>query len=176
MQIFQYRITVFSTNLDPFPPSTPIYTTTVTTAPIVEEAKTIETVSSKKVTWNTSHTIFLPPLAITRLRERLISKHPIDLEFSRDLLPRFAHVVDTLSNKYKGKLSIDAGCLLFPRVIGLKARVGIDPFERPNTSDEVKGKKGKDEVNFWKTIGTGISLEFQLEKPLLNRKKLLPVF
>ena len=112
-------------------------------------------------------------------------------------MPRFSHVHDPNVNKFRGKAYIDANCLLFPRVIGLKGRFGLEVFETPlavgndirrvdPSTDKIAApvspspkKGGKDESvggsNLYKTLGTRIGIEMVLEKQLLNRKKLTPV-
>jgi hypothetical protein len=115
-------------------------------------------------------------------------------------MPKFAHVQDANVNKFRGKACIEATCLLYPRVIGVKGRFGLEVFETPlgiandlsvkhapggttplpgAAADKPAAKKATKEeagaINLYKTIGTSLGIELILEKPLLNRKRLKPV-
>ncbi|KAI9339399.1 hypothetical protein BDR26DRAFT_837865 [Obelidium mucronatum] len=148
--------------------------------------------SFKKVAWasasagaSSPYVVWIPPEAVVKLREKIVAKNAWELDFSREMQPRFAHVVDTNSAKYKGKAGIDWASLMWPRVIGLKGRflldladgLGADGISADHNA--AKGKKGaKDEtgdVNIYKALGTHIGLEVNLDKPLLDKKKLQPI-
>ncbi|KAI8821418.1 uncharacterized protein EV422DRAFT_528079 [Fimicolochytrium jonesii] len=159
----------------------------------------------KKVSWGAcgTYTIWVPPQAVVRLREKIVRKEAVEVEFTRTLHPRFAHLPDTSCAKYRGRATLDLSCLLFPRVIGVRGRWPVDVVlpdvqPTPGTADGFKGssvgldvpphggtttagpggKKRRDEAasaNFYKTLGTTLGLELLLEKPLLDKKKLQPI-
>ncbi|KAJ3008042.1 UNVERIFIED_CONTAM: Cilia- and flagella-associated protein 70, partial [Siphonaria sp. JEL0065] len=146
--------------------------------------------SFKKVAWSsgtatgTPYMIWIPPEAVLKLREKIVAKNALEVDFSRDLQSKFAHVVDTNAAKYKGKAGLDWASLMWPRVIGLKGRFLLDLADGCGAEAGAehaagKGKKGaKDEngdVNIYKALGTHIGLEINLEKPLLDKKKLQPI-
>ncbi|KAJ3101698.1 Cilia- and flagella-associated protein 70 [Phlyctochytrium planicorne] len=140
----------------------------------------------KKVAWNNAYTVWFPPESVVRLREKIMSKQLIEIEFAREFQPRFSHLVDSNSGKYRGKACIDAACLLYPRVIGLKGRFTLDVFDPPGSPGDgtigntdqtaganAKGKPGRGAKE--ETLGTNVGLEIMLEKPLLDKKKLQPI-
>ncbi|TPX60566.1 hypothetical protein PhCBS80983_g01686 [Powellomyces hirtus] len=150
----------------------------------------------KKVVWSPApFLVWMPPTAVVRLREKIVRKEVVEVEFTRSLLPRFAHLPDTNSAKYRGKTTLDLSCLLFPRVMGIRGRWPIDVSEasggssQPTTAEGPKdpsaggdqvhtGRKKKDEVanaNLYRALGTTVGLDLRLEKPLLDKKKLQPI-
>ncbi|KND04050.1 uncharacterized protein SPPG_01495 [Spizellomyces punctatus DAOM BR117] len=158
----------------------------------------------KKVSWATTHVVWMPPEAVIRLREKIQSKHMTEVEFVRELQPKFAHVVDSNVNKYRGRAIMDMSSLLFPRVMGLKGRWPLEVFEppasplsegmglgqargalasstttldsqAPGPTPSKKGRGAKDDANLYKSLGTSIGLQLLLEKPLLDKKKLQPI-
>ncbi|KAJ3355461.1 Cilia- and flagella-associated protein 70 [Entophlyctis luteolus] len=160
--------------------------------------------SFKKVAWPATlvspYLVWIPPEAVAKLRERIVAKVPLDVEFSRELLPRFAHVTDTNALKYRGKAALDVAALMYPRVSGVRGRFLLDLYpdaagNTANDSEHVsgKGRKGRDEsahagtsyklkyrqgtenATVYKTIGSHIGIEIGLEKPLLDKKKLQPI-
>ncbi|KAJ3155384.1 Cilia- and flagella-associated protein 70 [Geranomyces michiganensis] len=106
----------------------------------------------KKVMWSPSPTpylVWMPPTAVVRLREKIVRKEHVDVEFARTLLPRFAHLADTNAAKYRGRTTLDLSCLLFPRVMGVRGRWPIESSEtgasgsgagqsHPTTADPAK--------------------------------------
>ncbi|KAJ3295071.1 Cilia- and flagella-associated protein 70 [Rhizoclosmatium sp. JEL0117] len=146
--------------------------------------------SFKKVAWTstTPYVVWVPPEAVVKLRERIVAKIPFEMDFERVMQPRFAHIVDANAAKYKGKAGIDVASLMWPRVIGLKGRFLLDLADGVGASGDAvdhgaKGKKGtaKEEVthsadvNIYKAIGSHLGIEINLEKPLLDKKKLQPI-
>ncbi|KAJ3217632.1 Cilia- and flagella-associated protein 70 [Clydaea vesicula] len=148
----------------------------------------------KKVSWNFSYIIWVPPDAVIKLKEKLIQKLPLEVEFVRELQPKFSQAIDVNVNKYRGRTLIDFYSLLYPRCIGVKGRFPLEVYDvRPQSSEnntsvptqaapvsvETTSKKLtkvlKDEGNLYKTLGTTIGLEIILDKFLLTKKKLLPV-
>ncbi|KAJ1551557.1 Cilia- and flagella-associated protein 70, partial [Nowakowskiella sp. JEL0078] len=115
----------------------------------------------KKCIWGFNHVTWMPPEAVSRLREQISSKKPLEIEFTRELQAKFAHVQDPNAAKFKGKIVIDCSSLLFPRVIGIKGRFLVDTFD--------------DTTDTYKSIGSSIGLQITLEKPLLDKKKLQPI-
>ena len=89
----------------------------------------------KAVVWGVSHVAWLPPDAVVKMREKVIQKSPLEFEvkrilffglqffhqFVREPQARFAHVLDPNVHKYRGKVIVDASCLMFPKVIGLRS-------------------------------------------------------
>ncbi|KAI8618763.1 hypothetical protein BC830DRAFT_1107404 [Chytriomyces sp. MP71] len=127
--------------------------------------------------------IWIPPEAVVKLREKILAKCQLELDFSREVQQRFVHVVDPNSAKYKGKAGVDISSLMYPRVMGLRGRFYLDLLDG-NLGGEVidhnagKGKKGaakEEDANVYKSIGAHIGLEITLEKPLLDKKKLQPI-
>ncbi|KAJ3297860.1 Cilia- and flagella-associated protein 70 [Borealophlyctis nickersoniae] len=173
--------------------------TTVTSAPPAPVEKAEKVGETRKiVSWNVTHVIWIPPDAVVGLREKIQNKQPLEIEFVRELQPRFSHVQDTNVNKYRGRSILDLSSLLFPRVIGLRGRFPLDNYEPPPSPSEPaplaatatamsstltvdatpapKGKTGKgSDLNVYKSLGTSMGLELLLEKPLLNKKKLQPI-
>ncbi|KAJ3214771.1 Cilia- and flagella-associated protein 70 [Dinochytrium kinnereticum] len=148
--------------------------------------------SFKKVSWSNGHTIWLPPESVIRLREKILAKQLIEIEFIREFQPRFSHLVDPNPSKYRGKALLDFSSLLFPRVIGLKGRFPLDVFEAPGSPGDAgsvvadsgagggktkggRGNKDEIDVHLYKTLGTSVGVEIMLEKPLLDKKKLQPI-
>ncbi|KAJ3416941.1 Cilia- and flagella-associated protein 70 [Chytridiales sp. JEL 0842] len=138
--------------------------------------------SFKKVTWNGTHTIWFPPEAIVRMREKILSKQPLELEFNREMQPKYSHLSDPTPGKYKGKATVDIACLMYPRVMGLRGRFTLDihdPPSTPSTEVDQPGKSKKpskeDDGNLYKSLGTHFGMELLLEKPLLDKKKLQPI-
>ncbi|KAJ1566520.1 Cilia- and flagella-associated protein 70, partial [Cladochytrium tenue] len=142
----------------------------------------------KKVAWPQPYVAWLPPDAVVRLREMIIAKKPIEIEFTRELQPKFSHLTDVNSAKYHGKVSVDLSVLLYPRVVGMKGRFAADVFEGnlvPNsdaaggepTGGARKGAKPRDEIDpaLYKNLGTHVGLEISLDRILLDKKKLQPV-
>ncbi|KAJ3022692.1 Cilia- and flagella-associated protein 70 [Thoreauomyces humboldtii] len=158
-----------------------------------EKVAAVEAV--KKVVWpSTPFLVWMPPGAVVRLREKIVRKEVVEVEFTRSLLPRFSHLPDTNAAKYRGKATLDLSCLLFPRVMGIRGRWAVESAEQsgtgshPATADGPKdsvttdlahtGRKKKDDVsntNLFHTAGTSLGLELLLEKPLLDKKKLQPI-
>ncbi|RKO83360.1 hypothetical protein BDK51DRAFT_31766, partial [Blyttiomyces helicus] len=156
----------------------------------------------KRISWAATHIVWMPPEAVVRFRERILSKVQTDVEFTRDLQPRFAHVIDTNAQKYRGRATVDFSCLLFPRVIGIKGRHALDGVEPPSSAPceptnaaanaavataggtasterepVSRSKKGKDDgasQNLYRNLGTVVHMDLMLEKPLLDKKKLQP--
>ncbi|KAI8802085.1 hypothetical protein BJ742DRAFT_873493 [Cladochytrium replicatum] len=158
-----------------------------TDKPFTPAVETLQ--SSKKVVWNYSYVLWLPPDAVVRLREKIASKQMLEVEvFVRELQQRFSHVQDINVNKYRGRVNVDWSSLMFPRVIGIKGRVALESFEPPTaessgppgsagaTSESSKVKKSKeDEWQVYKNINSTLGLQVLLEKPLLDKKKLQPI-
>ncbi|KAJ3142012.1 Cilia- and flagella-associated protein 70 [Physocladia obscura] len=115
----------------------------------------------KKVAWAPSvanpYIVWIPPEAVVRLREKIVGKYSLDIEFGREMQPKFAHITDPNSVKYKGKAAIDVSCLMYPRVTGLRGRFLLDlccdgsPNSDIATSTDhgttKSGKKGKEDVS-----------------------------
>ncbi|KAI9204949.1 uncharacterized protein BJ171DRAFT_423701, partial [Polychytrium aggregatum] len=117
-------------------------------------------INTKKVLWHTSHYIWLPPTAVVRLREWALAKRPIEIEFVRELQPKFAHLTDPYVNKYRGKVVVDSSALIYAAsYAGIKLTINVYTLGG----------------NIYKSLGTSIYLELLLEKPLLNKKKLQPI-
>ncbi|KAJ3045423.1 Cilia- and flagella-associated protein 70 [Rhizophlyctis rosea] len=152
----------------------------------------------KMVSWAVTHIIWMPPEAVARLREKIQTKQPMEVEFVRELQPRFSHVSDTLVNKYRGRIVMDLAPLMYPRVIGLKGRWPLDVAEPPAeptplgagggmgstmalnepSTPKKSGKASKDEAtdqNLYRHLGSTLGMEMLLEKPLLDKKKLQPI-
>ncbi|KAJ3056144.1 Cilia- and flagella-associated protein 70 [Rhizophlyctis rosea] len=153
----------------------------------------------KVVSWGFTHVIWMPPEAVARLRGKIQNKQALEVEFVRELQPRFSHVTDTLLNKYRGRVVMDLAPLLYPRVIGLKGRWPLDVSDPPaeptpfsavaaagessaaldTVSTPKKGTKpSKEEAsdeNLYRRIGATLGMEMLLEKPLLDKKKLQPI-
>ncbi|KAI8835610.1 hypothetical protein BJ741DRAFT_607390 [Chytriomyces cf. hyalinus JEL632] len=134
--------------------------------------------------------VWVPPEAVVKLREKIVAKCALDVEFFREMQPKFAHVMDPNAAKYRGKASIDINSLMYPRVTGLRGRFYLDLMDGSvgGGADAAvdhstgKGKKGggKEEgahadSNIYKALGSHIGLEITLEKPLLDKKKLQPI-
>ncbi|TPX37150.1 hypothetical protein SmJEL517_g01059 [Synchytrium microbalum] len=151
-------------------------------------------VPSKRVEWSslvTQKYIWVNKNFMARLRERIQSRRPIELEMIRELQPKFAGVADSQSVKYKGRVNIDCTPLLFPRVIGFKGRYAVEGDDRDRRLSVVEGKpsmgsdtslhqkEGKSKLtkegsDVYKTLGTSLGVEILLGKPLLDNKKLQP--
>lgn len=154
----------------------------------------------RKVSWNATYVMWMPPEAVVRLREKIASKSPLEIEFYREFQPKFAHLTDPNPSKYRGRVIIDVSSLLFPRVMGLRGRFALDSYDPPpctpesgegsggsggGKSDGAKGKgKGDGKVTgavhdvdmaMFKNLGTHIGIEINVEKPLLDKKRLLPI-
>ncbi|KAI9002325.1 hypothetical protein BC832DRAFT_114900 [Gaertneriomyces semiglobifer] len=154
----------------------------------------------KKISWSRQHLVWLPTEALVRLRERVRAKQPLEMEFTRELQPRFGHVVDTLLSRYRARVTIDLSSLLFPRVMGMKGRWPAEGYDSPGSqpsdgmtalharntavasstmtldSQQAQTKKGKAyDPHLYKNLGTTLGLEFVVERPLLDKKKLQPI-
>ncbi|KAI8838398.1 hypothetical protein BC829DRAFT_447402 [Chytridium lagenaria] len=165
-------------SIDPKPDSIP------QTPATSDKAAEVPMQSFKKVTWGGAWTVWLPPESVGRLREKILAKQMLEIEFSREFQPKFAHLVDSNPGKYRGKALLDAACLLFPRVIGMKGRFALDVFDPLEVPTEVTATKRlvpteKEEnrlvVQKTRTLGTSVGVELVLEKPLLDKKKLQPI-
>ncbi|KAJ3168634.1 Cilia- and flagella-associated protein 70 [Geranomyces variabilis] len=122
----------------------------------------------KKVVWTppAPYLVWMPPAAVVRLREKIVRKELVDVEFARTLLPRFAHLADTNAAKYRGRTTLDLSCLLFPRVMGVRGRWPIDSSEssgsgqsHPTTAEPAKepgavGASGGESSAAVHTVGT----------------------
>ncbi|KAJ3075167.1 Cilia- and flagella-associated protein 70 [Podochytrium sp. JEL0797] len=149
--------------------------------------------SFKKVAWvgaggagAGAYVVWIPPDAVVKLRERIVAKTGLEIEFAREMQPKFAHVVDPNAAKYKGKTVIDWASLMWPRVMGLKGRFsladgGADSGMEYSSGKAKKGSSGKEEAghsgdsSIYKALASHIGLEIMVEKPLLDKKKLQPI-
>ncbi|KAI9098181.1 hypothetical protein DFS34DRAFT_619887 [Phlyctochytrium arcticum] len=155
----------------------------------------------KKVSWGWTYVLWMPPEAVVRLREKIQHKQMTEVEFTREMQPRFSHIIDANANKYRGRAIFDLSSLLFPRVTGVRGRWPLDVYEPPpspandgtplaqaranmgsnitldgqHTGPTPPTKKGKPTSNLYKNLGTSLGLEIVLEKPLLDKKKLQPI-
>ncbi|TPX41837.1 hypothetical protein SeLEV6574_g05897 [Synchytrium endobioticum] len=149
-------------------------------------------VPSKRVEWPSTvaqKCIWISKPYMTRLRERVQSRKPVEFEFLREPQPRFASLADTQSSKFRGRVLVDCASLLFPRVIGFKGRFTVECNERFSLTDKIggmgsetsmhvregKSKIPKDSGDVYRNIGTSLGIEILLDRPLIDKKKLQPI-
>eukprot|EP00842_Homolaphlyctis_polyrhiza_P007011 jgi/Hompol1/89/HPOL_005219-RA len=103
----------------------------------------VDTKETKKVVFGSSLIIYLSPTVVECVRKYAQEKRPLEVE------PKFASVVDTYANKYRGRAAIEVSMMMFPNIIGIK-----------------------DPNNVYRMIGSAITMDFMLSMPLIDKKKL----
>ncbi|RKP16793.1 hypothetical protein ROZALSC1DRAFT_24878 [Rozella allomycis CSF55] len=140
------------------------------------------------VTWRKPVSFWLSPEATSKLRERISRKKPLVFEFVRELQPKFSSVQDTASSRFKGRFVVDGTQLLFPKVLNIQGKYNVESFENTislDTEEESRrisihsAGKSKNSVDagkpsLYRGLGTTITLDLSLNKPLLEKKKLQP--
>lgn len=133
--------------------------------------------NNRKVIWGATHIAWLSPSAVKLWREQARGQIPMVVHFNRELLPRFAHVMDTAEQKYKGNLKIDLSTLLFPRVTGIKGRYQMENMDGSQVTLHENGSAHKSRTagNSYKHLQSTVAMEITLSKPLWDKKLMQPI-
>ncbi|KAJ8327947.1 hypothetical protein QVD99_006319 [Batrachochytrium dendrobatidis] len=150
----------------------------------LEEADSdpVEIKETKRVFWGQSSIVYLSPTVLEQIRKQATDKKPLEIEFIRTPMTKFTSVTDTLASKYRGRATIDMSMLMYPNIIGIKGRFPLDVVDTSDSSAQAasfneipaqfKGNKKLDQNNVYRNIGSAVSMEFMLSKPLIDKKKL----
>ncbi|KXS15484.1 TPR-like protein [Gonapodya prolifera JEL478] len=126
----------------------------------------------KQVLWTNPTVVWMYKEGLDRLKEKVMAKEPLEIELTRELQPRFAHVTEGTSSRFRARSTLDCSTLILPRVTTVCARCSLDAWVDPEAKTAKKGDKGEDP---FAKVGAAVRVEVVLERELIERKKLQPL-
>ncbi|KAI9184485.1 hypothetical protein H9P43_003538 [Blastocladiella emersonii ATCC 22665] len=125
---------------------------------------------TKKVQWQQPFRTLLSSVALKKLRERILSKTPFDVELCRVPQAKYAGVTDPLASRYRGRTTLDLSMLMLPEAVEATVSGAVTNVEVDEKDASLVQLKAR--ITQYKSCEAKLTMAVKLHRPLLDKKRL----